>query len=170
VYEVQIMKIITFTDKHLYDAEQIIKENDDVFAKDEVLLFRSHLLSYLQHENIEKTCAFVAVEEDILLGVIMAHHVPESQGYFKIEWLAIKKDSQGKGLGTLLIKKCVDTLKDLNARYVIIETAHEKYNKKVENFYIKLGFKLATVLPDFYNPPKNKNKPEDYAIYSMKVN
>src|ERR1035437_4745071 len=50
----------------------------------------------------ERRAALGAYQEDVLAGVITL--TAEEGGVMHIDWLVIKKDFRGKGLGTLLIK------------------------------------------------------------------
>jgi len=62
--------------------------------------------------------------------------------------IAVKKAFQGKGIGSLLVKKATAFVKKRGAKWVRLEVRIT--NKRVILFYKKLGFKGIRVSPCYY--------------------
>jgi amino-acid N-acetyltransferase len=103
-----------------------IKKLIDAFASENKMLPRS--LNNL-YEHIRDF--YVYVEDGKIMGCcalsIMWEDLAEVKG------LAVSKDIQGKGIGKLLVEKCVEEAKDLGIKKVFALTY-------VDKFFIKLGF------------------------------
>ncbi len=71
----------------------------------------------------------------------------------KIEYIAVKREFRGKGIGTRLLKKLEKICKKRNTRVIFVD-AHDK---KAIEFYLKNGFKIRfkALLPD---------EPESYIL------
>jgi amino-acid N-acetyltransferase len=97
------------------------------FAKKGKMLPRS--LNEL-YENIRDF--FVAEENNEIKGVCALHILWEDLA--EIRSLAVKKDSQKKGIGSLLVKKCLSEAKKLGVKKVFVLTY-------IPEFFKKTGFK-----------------------------
>lgn len=62
--------------------------------------------------------------------------------------VAIKKGFQGKGIGSLLVKKAIAFVQKKGAKWVRLEVRIT--NKKATSFYKNLGFKNIMVRPGYY--------------------
>ena len=69
---------------------------------------------------------------------------------YDLYWIAVSPDSQGKGIGKLLVKFMEDDLKKLDAKLVLIDTSGKENYKGERFFYEKSGYKVQTVIKDFY--------------------
>ncbi len=97
------------------------------FAKKGEMLPRS--LNEL-YENIRDF--FIAEENNEIKGVCALHILWEDLA--EIRSLAVKKDSQKKGIGSLLVKKCLNEAKKLEVKKVFVLTY-------IPEFFKKIGFK-----------------------------
>ncbi|GAB5046320.1 N-acetyltransferase [Thermodesulfovibrio sp. TK110] len=97
------------------------------FAKKGEMLPRS--LNEL-YENIRDF--FIAEENNEIKGVCALHILWEDLA--EIRSLAVKKDSQKKGIGSLLVKKCLNEAKKLKVKKVFVLTY-------IPEFFKKIGFK-----------------------------
>ncbi|MGC9045715.1 MAG: N-acetyltransferase [Thermodesulfovibrio sp.] len=97
------------------------------FAKKGEMLPRS--LNEL-YENIRDF--FIAEENNEIKGVCALHILWEDLA--EIRSLAVKKDSQKKGIGSLLVKKCLSEAKKLGVKKVFVLTY-------IPEFFKKTGFK-----------------------------
>jgi len=82
---------------------------------------------------------FVAEENGRILGgagLFPTAGLPE--GVCELVKMYLHKDSRGKGLGRLLINKCLDTARDMGYRKVYLETMPEL--RKAVSVYEKFGF------------------------------
>lgn len=97
------------------------------FAKKGEMLPRS--LNEL-YENIRDF--FIAEENNEIKGVCALHILWEDLA--EVRSLAVKKDSQKKGIGSLLVKKCLNEAKKLGIKKVFVLTY-------IPEFFKKIGFK-----------------------------
>lgn len=61
----------------------------------------------------------------------------ETNGEYIIKCVAIKKEYQGKGLGSILVNKVIEKVKDRKGKRVLLTA-------KVPEFYKKLGFEIIS--------------------------
>lgn len=65
---------------------------------------------------------------------------------YELRSVAVKKESQNKGLGQKLVVKQIDNAKKFGKRFIRFTAAHD-----VEKFYDKLGFRRITPYQLFHN-------------------
>jgi len=82
------------------------------------------------YENIRDF--FLAEENDEIKGVCALHVLWEDLA--EIRSLAVRKESQKRGIGTLLVKKCLSEAKKLGVEKVFVLTY-------IPEFFKKIGFK-----------------------------
>jgi ribosomal protein S18 acetylase RimI-like enzyme len=85
----------------------------------------------------KKNVIFGASEEDKLIGIISVK--TEYGGVMYIDWVVIKREFRGKGLGTILLEKAEEwaLAHKLHYEYLFTET-----DKNIE-FYKKRGFRFV---------------------------
>ena len=66
----------------------------------------------------------------------------------RIPMLAVSKDYQRQGIGTLLLNQFIEEMVSQNITQILLEVRTD--NDKAINFYKKHGFKLEKVLDNFY--------------------
>lgn len=154
-----------FSDTYLVQAKELLNEHPDIFANQEIELYRQDLLDYLKEEkNLIKI--FIARLHHDIQGLIAVHKVDEAQNYFKIEWIVVRKDMQRNGVGSILMEEVVRWVREKQGKYIFVETSNERHNEKAKNFYEKHGFKKVGVLPNYFAPPlKHRKTPEDCIVY-----
>ncbi len=71
----------------------------------------------------------------------------------EISWLAVAPDSQGKGLGTQLVRQAEQAARDHGALQMEVKTLAEgpesPQYERTRQFYEKLGYKLAEVIDPY---------------------
>jgi ribosomal protein S18 acetylase RimI-like enzyme len=92
----------------------------------------------------EKHYRFKAVENGKIVGTIEGKC---ESGIVYISALITAKDSRGKGVGTMLIKKAEEFGRKMGAHRTWLVTGKDWSENA---FYKKLGFELIGNLPDFY--------------------
>lgn len=113
--------------KALVSDIKLIHRLINEFAKKGEMLPRS--LNEL-YENIRDF--FVAEENNEIKGVCALHILWEDLA--EVRSLAVKKDSQKKGIGSLLVKRCLNEAKKLGIKKVFVLTY-------IPEFFKKIGFK-----------------------------
>lgn len=79
-------------------------------------------------------------------GQLMAGLVAEIFGnWLEIEYLFVKEDLRGQGIGTQLLQQAESEAKKRNCRYVFVNT----YQFQAPAFYQKYGYKEVFTLKDY---------------------
>ena len=79
-------------------------------------------------------------------GEIMAGLVAETFGnWLEIEYLFVKEDLRGQGIGSKLLQQAESEAKNRNCRYVFVNT----YQFQAPAFYQKYGYKEVFTLKDY---------------------
>ncbi len=93
----------------------------------------------------EEKCA------DSVAGFVIFGKTPMTHSSWDIYWLAVHKDYQRRGVGTRLIQRVEDCLRDDEGFATIrLETSSRKEYSGTRLFYAKAGFKETGRIPDFY--------------------
>ena len=105
-------------------------------------LIRSYNLS--KREVAESEPLNLYVEDDS--GELMAGLVAETFGnWLEIEYLFVKEDLRGQGIGSQLLQQAESEAKKRNCRYVFVNT----YQFQAPAFYEKQGYKEVFTLKDY---------------------
>jgi len=87
---------------------------------------------------------FVAVESNQVIGFIC---FTTYSGKALLLWMGVKVEAQGKGVGSMLLKKLEDVVKQLGLHSIEVETLPDeddyKPYKQTRNFYYKSGFECV---------------------------
>ena len=105
-------------------------------------LIRSYNRS--KRESSESEPLNLYVEDDS--GELVAGLVAETFGnWLEIEYLFVKEDLLGKGIGSKLLQQAESEAKKRNCRYVFVNT----YQFQAPAFYQKQGYKEVFTLKDY---------------------
>ena len=105
-------------------------------------LIRSYNRS--KREVAESESLNLYVEDDS--GELMAGLVAETFGnWLEIEYLFVKEDLRGQGIGSQLLQQAESEAKKRNCRYVFVNT----YQFQAPAFYQKQGYKEVFTLKDY---------------------
>ena len=105
-------------------------------------LLRSYNRS--KREAAESEPLNLYVEDDS--GELMAGLVAETFGnWLEIEYLFVKEDLRGQGIGSKLLQQAESEAKQRNCRYVFVNT----YQFQAPAFYQKRGYKDVFTLKDY---------------------
>ena len=70
--------------------------------------------------------------------------IKESEGVFELAKMAVTASWQGKGLGKLLIEKCIGKAKDFGAKKICLFSNHQL--KKAIDMYRQFGFEHVPII------------------------
>ena len=105
-------------------------------------LIRSYNLS--KREVAESEPLNLYVEDDS--GELMAGLVAETFGnWLEVEYLFVKEDLRGQGIGSQLLQQAESEAKKRNCRFVFVNT----YQFQAPAFYQKQGYKEVFTLKDY---------------------
>ena len=83
-------------------------------------------------------------------------HIMGTDAGYDLYWIITHDDHRGKGIGKIILEETQNIIKGMGGRYVIAETSMlEKYTP-TRNFYLKMGYKLESVIENFYKPGDGK--------------
>ena len=122
---------------------QVILENTESQKAQEIGdLIRSYNRS--KREKAESEPLNLYVEDD--KGELMAGLVAETFGnWLEIEYLFVKEEFRGQGIGSQLLQQAESEAKKKNGRYAFVNT----YQFQAPNFYQKQGYKEVFTLKDY---------------------
>ena len=98
-----------------------------------------HTLQHPESYVIDKSGEiFFAVFDQEVIGT--AAMIPVSDKVFELAKMAVRKDFQGRGVGKLLLKRCISFAKERNALEIFLLT--NDILKPALNLYLSSGFVL----------------------------
>lgn len=95
-------------------------------------------------------------EQDQPVGYICYGPTPMTFGTFDLYWIAIDPDSQGKGVGSILLDFLEKTVIELKGRMILADTSSMPQYEKTKRFYLKNGFQEVSRVPDYYYPGNDR--------------
>lgn len=98
--------------------------------------------------------------------IAVAYCAPErlTDGTYNLYLIAVRKDQQGKGIGTQLTSYVESLLKSKGNRILLVETSGLPEFELTRMFYDKCGYSREAVIRDFYR------EGEDKVIFRKKLN
>jgi acetoin utilization deacetylase AcuC-like enzyme/ribosomal protein S18 acetylase RimI-like enzyme len=98
-----------------------------------------------------------------LAGYICFGKVPMTVATFDLYWIAVSPEFQGQGLGRSLLRDTEVIAREMGGTRIYVDTSLRSQYAVTRSFYEKNGYRLESVLEDFYAPGDGK------AIYSKKL-
>ena len=122
---------------------QVILENTESQKAQEIGdLIRSYNRSKREAAESEPLNLYIEDEQ----GELMAGLVAETFGnWLEIEYLFVKEEFRGQGIGSQLLQQAESEAKKRNCRYVFVNT----YQFQAPAFYQKYGYKEVFTLKDY---------------------
>lgn len=105
---------------------------------------------------------FVVEENEKILGFFIASIKNDIVNLLNI---AVAKESQGKGIASLMIQYLIKYMKEKGAKEVHLEV--RKSNQAAINLYEKFGFVKVGIRKDYYNVDKEKKEKEDAVLFTL---
>jgi putative selenium metabolism protein SsnA len=75
---------------------------------------------------------------------------PLTDGAYDLYWMAVAPEAQGRSFGRELVVWLEKRVAEAGGRLILIETSSQPKYEKSRQFYIGLGYKEASRIPDFY--------------------
>jgi D-alanine-D-alanine ligase len=82
--------------------------------------------------------------------------VPCTQGTYDLYWIAVSRQSQGRGVGADLMRVAEKLIAERGGRVIVVETSSRPLYHPTRQFYLKLGYREESHLHDFYAPGDGK--------------
>ena len=137
------LRITSFNKKYKADFEKLNREWIEEFfqMEDEDFNTLQNPESYVIQKNGE---IFFAINDQIVIGT--AAMIPFSEDVFELAKMSVKKDFQGKGVGKLLLKRCIQFAQERSANEIFLLT--NDILKPALNLYISCGFVIKNKYDD----------------------
>jgi ribosomal protein S18 acetylase RimI-like enzyme len=127
-----------------------LAEATTVFKPLEIQALREVLDDYHAHEK-EFGHRCVTYEKD---GSIdgFAYYAPAAMTdrTWYLYWIAVKKDSHARGIGSEILKYVEGDIRDQKARLFLVETSSLPHYGLTRKFYEKHGYEQTALVKDFY--------------------
>ena len=98
-----------------------------------------------------------------LAGYACFGPIPATAASYDLYWIAVPPDFQGKGLGRRLLKEVEKRISSAGGKRSYVDTSQRVQYASTRAFYESSGYRLETVLEDFYGQGEHK------AIYCKKL-
>jgi ribosomal protein S18 acetylase RimI-like enzyme len=122
----------------------------------------------------EMSIAVELVEERLRIGLASGYHfifaemegevlgyscygpVPLTLNSYDIYWMAVRKESQGRGIGDILLTRSEAAIGELGGRRIYIETSSQVKYRGTRRFYEHHGYRSEAKLREYYAPGDHK--------------
>ena len=137
------LRITSFNKKYKADFEKLNREWIEEFfqMEDEDFHTLQNPESYVIQKNGE---IFFAINDQIVIGT--AAMIPFSEDVFELAKMSVKKGFQGKGVGKLLLKRCIQFAEERSANEIFLLT--NDILKPALNLYLSCGFVIKNKYDD----------------------
>ena len=91
-----------------------------------------------------------------LVGYTCYGPVSGTASSWDLYWIVVAPESQGKGIGRLILLETERLIRQAGGAMVYAETSGRPQYESTRAFYERMGFRVASVLEDFYAPGDSK--------------
>jgi D-alanine-D-alanine ligase len=91
-----------------------------------------------------------------LMGYVCFGPVPGAEQRFEVYWIAVDKETQGRGLGRQLMSEAEKRIQQAGGRRVYAETASRRQYLPTRRFYLAAGYRKLGSLPHYYRKGDGK--------------
>jgi ribosomal protein S18 acetylase RimI-like enzyme len=121
-----------------------------VFKPHEIAVLREVLDDYHRGNHEYGHLAVTAEQDGEVVG--FAYYAPDTmtdRTWF-LYWIAVDPSLQGRGVGRELLVRAEADIAGRRGRMLLIETSSTPIYEPTRQFYLKNGYKITSVLPDYY--------------------
>ena len=140
---------------HASDRDPVLKilHSTKMFAPAELDLATEQIDTYLNCTKQSDYSIVVLEGEDFeVKGYMSFGPTPLTQYIYNLYWIAISPKTQNQGHGRELITWLEKSVRSVSGRMILAETSSKLQYKPTRAFYLDLGFKEISRIPDFYGP------------------
>ena len=137
------LNIVSFKKKYKADFEKLNREWIEEFfqMEDEDFYTLKNPESHVIEKNGE---IFFALHDDTVIGT--AAMIPFSESVFELAKMSVMRDFQGRGVGRILLKRCIQFAQERKADEIFLLT--NDVLKPALNLYLSCGFKIIDEYDD----------------------
>lgn len=131
-------------------AVMSILQNTPEFTSAEVELAEEVISDYLFNPTSSGYFILVAEADSSVAGYVCYGPTPITEGTWDLYWIAVDHNTQGQGIGKILMRSAEDDIKKARGRLVLVETSSKPGYEKTNLFYQRAGYKEVCRIIDFY--------------------
>ena len=120
------------------------------FKPMEVETLREVLEDFHAVNHVHNHRAFAWEEAGKVLGYVYYAPAAMTDRTWYLYWIAVAKETQGRGLGGRLLEFVEQDIRDQVGRLLLIETSSTPHYEPTRRFYLKYQYTLAANIPDYY--------------------
>ncbi|MBI2832654.1 MAG: GNAT family N-acetyltransferase [Chloroflexi bacterium] len=147
------IRTMTIQDK---PAVMAILRDTPEFLPSEVVVAEELLDCYLCDSSGSGYHMLLAEVGSRVAGYICYGTAPMTEGTWDIYWIAVDRQKQGQGIGTILMEAAEKRIKEARGRHIFIETSSKPEYEKTRRFHYGQGYQTICQIPDFYAPGDDK--------------
>ena len=133
------------------DALVTLTEATGLFKPLEIVALREVLDDYHAVNEADGHFAFTLVEAGAIVGFVYYAPAEMTENAWQLWWIAVRKDQQGRGAGTRLLRHAEQDIRiHHRGRVLFIETGSLPIYDRTRAFYLKNGYEQHAILKDFY--------------------
>jgi GNAT superfamily N-acetyltransferase len=121
-----------------------------VFKPHEIQAIDDVLAQYHATHNKLDHRAITFEEHGEVLAFAYYSPAPMTDRTWYLDWMAVTKQTQARGIGTRLMKYIEDDVRSRRGRILLVETSSVPYYDLTRKFYEKHGYERGAVINDFY--------------------
>jgi ribosomal protein S18 acetylase RimI-like enzyme len=125
-------------------------QNTPEFTPAEVVLADEVISDYLFNPSESGYFILVAQIDSSVAGYVCYGPTPITEGTWDIYWIAVDRNIQGKGIGKELMAAAEEKIRQAKGRLIVLETSSKPGYEKTNSFYLRIGYKEACRIIDFY--------------------
>jgi ribosomal protein S18 acetylase RimI-like enzyme len=128
-----------------------LTEATGLFKPIEIVALREVLDDYHATNQADGHFAITCERADTIVGFAYYAPAPMTEGTWHLYWIAVRKDQQGKGVGTRLLRHVENEIRTTHqGRVLFIDTGSLPHYELTRQFYRKNGYEQHALLRDFY--------------------
>jgi len=134
------------------DSETLIglAAETGVFKPLEIQALREVLHDYFATNQALGHLSVTLEQDSEILGFAYYAPVAMTDRSWSLYWIAVKKHTQARGLGSRLLKHVEADVKAKHGRMLMIDTSSLPNYEPTRKFYLKHQYEVGSEFPDFY--------------------
>lgn len=121
-----------------------------MFRNDEIAVAHEVLQEAGRDADSSHYHVLVAESSGRAVGWSCHGRVPMTDATYDLYWIVVHPDAQRCGVGRALLEAVESQLRGQGARWLLAETSSTAAYEKTREFYLRCGFTVVGVVPDFY--------------------
>jgi len=98
----------------------------------------------------------VATTDSGVVGYACYGPTPITESTWDVYWMAVNRDSQGRGIGGALLAAVEADIARRGGRLIVIETSSKAGYARAQRFYSSQGYQMHNRITEFYEPGDDK--------------